>query len=168
MKTLPQNSSGEWDLSWKFAGGSLSESTSGTSEESGKGLKSADTIKIEGGTMQIDSADDSLHSNNAVYISGGTIKAESGDDGIHADTLLIISEGNIEISKSYEGIESSQIEISGGTISIVASDDGINAAGGAGFIVDRRKAGSGNVFFVKRSNYNIGRIHICKCIRRRN
>lgn len=43
----------------------------------GKGLKSADTIKIEGGTMQIDSADDSLHSNNAVYISGGTIKAES-------------------------------------------------------------------------------------------
>ena len=124
-------SSGEWNSGWKFAGGSLSGSTSNISEESGKGLKSADTIKIVGGTMQIDSADDSLHSNNAVYISGGTIKAESGDDGIHADTSLIISDGSIEISKSYEGIESAEIEISGGTISIVSSDDGINAAGGA-------------------------------------
>nr|WP_278336509.1 carbohydrate-binding domain-containing protein [Clostridium disporicum] len=54
----------------------------------------------------------------------------SGDDGIHSDTLLDINGGNIDISKSYEGIESSTININDGNIRLVASDDGLNAAGG--------------------------------------
>lgn len=87
-------------------------------------------ITIAGGTITIDSSDDSLHSNDSLLISGGSVIAASGDDGIHADSTLEISGGDILITKSYEGIESAGITISDGTIHLVAHDDGINAAGG--------------------------------------
>lgn len=50
---------------------------------------------------------------------------------MHADTELTISDGTIDIQESYEGIESSIINIAGGDINVVASDDGLNAGGGS-------------------------------------
>ena len=110
----------------------MSSSTSTTDEEStsAKAMKAAGAIVISGGTFNIDSSDDSVHSNGTVTISGGTFLINSGDDGIHSDTDLLISDGNIKIEKSYEGIEGLDITVSGGTIYVVASDDGFNAAGG--------------------------------------
>ncbi len=87
------------------------------------------TILIEGGTIDIESTDDSIHSNSGnVFVYGGSISASTSDDGIHADTNLVVGSGSINISKSYEGLEGQAIEISGGNIVVVASDDGINAA----------------------------------------
>lgn len=109
--------------------------TAGSSEEtqanSAKGLKASQQLMICGGTVQIDSSDDSVHCNGDVTITGGALTLSSGDDGVHADSALKISNGTVTIEKSYEGLEGNSIEVSGGTVSLTASDDGINAAGGS-------------------------------------
>ena len=101
-----------------------------TSTESAKGIKSASLITISGGTFDIDSSDDAIHSDGTVNITDGVFKIASGDDGIHANDYTAVSGGDITISQSYEGIEGEVIDISGGNIVIRASDDGMNAAGG--------------------------------------
>ncbi|MBE5938963.1 MAG: carbohydrate-binding domain-containing protein [Lachnospiraceae bacterium] len=118
-----------------FRGNSSSnESTSASM----KGIKAGTDITITGGIVKIDSEDDSIHSNATIDISGGNITTAAGDDGIHSDTKLTISGGNINVTKSYEGLESSTIEITGGKTYVKASDDGINAAGGDGSATNGR------------------------------
>ncbi len=95
-----------------------------------KGIKGSKAIYMSGGTFVLDTADDSIHSNDTAIISGGEISITSGDDGIHADTRLDIEGGTLNITKSYEALESSEINIKAGEINAVASDDGINVSGG--------------------------------------
>ena len=95
-----------------------------------KGIKAAIDLTIKGGTINIDAADDALHSNGSLTIDSGKLNLDSGDDGIHADTSIVINDGTIAIGGSYEGIESAAITQNGGNVSIVSSDDGINVAGG--------------------------------------
>lgn len=107
------------------------KTTETTSEEeaaSTKAIKSGTNIITEGGTFNIDSANDAFHSNNNLVINAGTFNIAAGDDGIHADSTLTVNGGNINIAKSYEGIESENITINNGEISLVSSDDGINAS----------------------------------------
>jgi hypothetical protein len=105
--------------------------TSDSSTASAKGLKASVDVTIDGGIINIDSSDDSIHSDDSLTIDGGSIVLASGDDGIHSDSTLEINGGDINILESYEGIESSVITINDGDIHLVSSDDGINAAGGA-------------------------------------
>lgn len=105
--------------------------TSSDSTSSLKGIKADGTISILGGSFNIDSADDALHSNGNVTIDGGIFTLYSGDDGIHADDTLTINDGTIEIIRSYEGLEGLTLLLNGGNIALTAADDGINAAGGA-------------------------------------
>lgn len=109
----------------------ISTTTATTSEvQSMKAMKASTDIAINGGTFNIDSADDAIHSNSNVAIAGGDITITAGDDGIHADSSIMAEGGKINITKSYEGIESAAVTISAGEIHIIASDDGINIAGG--------------------------------------
>ena len=112
-------------------GGSHSTTTA-TDENSTsmKGIKAANSILINGGSFNIDSADDSIHSDVSVTINGGIFEIASGDDAIHAEDTLTITDGTINISKSYEGLEALHVDVQGGDIKLVASDDGLNAAGG--------------------------------------
>ncbi len=105
-------------------------SVNGVSDNSTKGVKSDSFVAINGGTVTVDSGDDSVHSNASVKISGGILDLKSGDDGVHADDSLIVTGGTVTVGKSYEGLEGQNVNISGGKISVIASDDGINAAGG--------------------------------------
>lgn len=95
-----------------------------------KGLKAENSLLISDGDININSADDAIHSDNSVIINGGNFELASGDDAIHAEESLSVTAGKINISESYEGLEALNIEIIGGDISLVASDDGLNAAGG--------------------------------------
>ena len=104
-----------------------------TTDESGtstKGIKADGGMYLNGGTYQIDSADDSIHSNANITIADGTYTLATGDDGVHADDALIVNGGTITVTESYEGLEGLTVTINDGTIDITASDDGINAAGG--------------------------------------
>lgn len=105
------------------------ETDASSDEVSTKGLKGGSSVTISGGTISIDSADDSVHSNGTITVNGCTMTLASGDDGIHADTKLVINGGRINIIESYEGLESAIIEINDGDIDIRSSDDGINVAG---------------------------------------
>jgi len=98
---------------------------------SGKGIKGTSEVAILGGEISIVSKDDAIHTNGEMSILGGTITCSSGDDGLHADERINIENANIVISKSYEGIESIEVNIYSGIISVTASDDGINISGGA-------------------------------------
>lgn len=97
-----------------------------------KALKAAVAVKISGGTLYADAADDAVHSDGIIQISAGQIELASGDDGIHADSQVTINGGTVTISRSYEGIESKTILLSGGDLHVTALDDGINVVGDQG------------------------------------
>lgn len=105
-----------------------------------KGIKTNNNLYINGGNININSEDDSIHSNGIIEITNGEINLSSGDDGIHADKDLTIKDGTIEIKESYEGIEGANITVDDGDIKVVSSDDGFNAAGGDGSSQDRMGA----------------------------
>lgn len=111
-------------------------------QTSKKGIKAVGNIQIQGGEINVLSADDSIHSNASITVGGGKLTLSSCDDGIHADENLTVSGGEITVSKSYEGLEAKNINISGGVIDVKSADDGLNAAGGDngaafGFIEDK-------------------------------
>jgi len=108
------------------------EGNANQTADSAKGLKAGVDLTITGGTIQISSLDDAVHSNDSITISGGDLTLASGDDGIHADAALTINGGDLEITECYEGLESAVITINDGTIRLTASDDGINASSGSG------------------------------------
>ena len=110
---------------------------------------------ITGGTFNLNTADDALHSDGNLTITGGTFLISTGDDAIHAEQFLLLGKNGdnndlikINITKSYEGLEGAQIYIYSGTYRIIASDDGINAAGDNEEECDnwRNRPGQGNNF----------------------
>lgn len=121
-----------WDMDQRSA-------TASEDADSTKGLKSATSLCISGGSITADSKDDAIHSDGSITITGGQMNLATGDDGIHADEALYIQGGNILITQSYEGIEAADLQISGGETRVYASDDGVNAAGG------EKTATSGNL-----------------------
>ena len=112
------------------AGGGSSEKTTGDSTESYKGIKADGVLSISGGTFDIDTLDDAIHSSADVTVSGGTLDISTGDDGIHSGNNTVVSGGEINIAKCYEGLEGQTVTVSGGKVTLTSSDDGINAAGG--------------------------------------
>lgn len=96
-----------------------------------KGIKGENTYAINGGTFNIDSADDCLHAGGEMIIAAGEFTLSSGDDAVHCDDALIIERGTFTIPYCYEGIEGLSITIEDGVFDITSNDDGLNAAGGA-------------------------------------
>lgn len=119
--------------------GGMSDGNTEKGSYSTKGIKADNEVLISGGTIIVNSYDDSIHANGEttlengetatgnILISGGTLTLFSKDDGVHADGTLTVSGGTIVITGSYEGLEGTFVNIKGGDISIVSSDDGINA-----------------------------------------
>lgn len=107
--------------------GMWKESTVSEDTPSAKGIKASGTITLEGGSYQMDTSDDAIHSNNTLVVNSGTYTITSGDDGFHSDVNFTINGGSVSIDKSVEGIEACVIDIIGGDIQITSSDDGVNA-----------------------------------------
>ena len=112
-------------LSLTSGGGS---SSSISDDDSAKGVKAGALLIVEGGTLDINSADDGVHSNANISLNGGTLTIATGDDAVHADAYLGINGSDITISKSYEGIEAAVIAVTDGTVHVTSSDDGVNGA----------------------------------------
>ncbi len=111
--------------------GRNSKTSSSESETSMKGLKASRYITIDGNVnMNIDSADDAIHSNASLEINDGIININTADDAVHADETATINGGLVNILECYEGIEGADVVINSGDITIVASDDGLNVNGG--------------------------------------
>jgi len=127
--------------------GGMGEGNSDKGEYSTKGIKAANEIVINNGTINIKSYDDAIHANNDttlengatplgnVTVNGGTITAYSNDDGLHADGTMSVSAGTVSVTNSYEGVEGMTVNISGGYVSVNAKDDGINATTTSGTAV---------------------------------
>lgn len=111
-------------------GGMGMDGNSNKTENSAKGMKSAGTLTVQGGTITVNSSDDALHSAGNLTVNGGDITVQSGDDGLHTDADLLVTNGKVNVTKSYEGVEGNNITVSGGEVRATASDDGFNAAGG--------------------------------------
>lgn len=107
-------------------------STTTTTEDSSstKGFKAVGVVIVNGGTFNLNTADDGFHCNADLTVNGGNITVSTGDDGFHSDEKLTIAGGTVVIAHSYEGLEGLNVYVSGGNITITATDDGINAAGG--------------------------------------
>ena len=124
--------------------GGFGEGNTDKGDHSTKGIKAANEIVINAGTINIKSYDDAIHANNDttlengatplgnVTINGGTITAYSNDDGLHADGTLSVNAGTVSVTNSYEGVEGTTVNISGGYVSVNAKDDGINAIATSG------------------------------------
>ncbi len=133
----------------------LTDENTGETLESQKGLKSGSTIIINGGAINADCSDDTLHSASDVNINGGDFSLSSGDDGIHSDANVKISSGNIIIRNSYEGIEGIVIDVDVASVNITASDDGFNSSDGSGNTMNPMAATEGCEL-----NINGGKIYV--------
>ena len=124
--------------------GGMGDGNTDKGDHSTKGIKAANEIAINEGTICIKSYDDAIHANNDgslengapplgnVTVNGGTITVYSNDDGLHADGVLSIKAGTVSVTNAYEGLEGATVDISGGYVSINSKDDGINATNTTG------------------------------------
>ena len=135
------------------------EGNQNKTENSEKGIKAVSDIIINGGTLNVESTDDCVHSNGNITINGGKLTLNSGDDGIHGDGNVNIKDGEVNIESCYEGIEGIIINIDGGEISITASDDGFNASDGSGSSI-MAPGGFGNSSSSCELNINNGNIYV--------
>ena len=110
----------------------------GVYDEAGTTWQSGGDLIVNGGTITIDSSDDSLHCGGDMQLLGGSMTLATADDGAHSDHALTIGSAGgdydapyVNITKSYEGIEGVDITQNSGTVMVTSSDDGYNAAGGA-------------------------------------
>ena len=128
-------------------GGGMGDGNSDKGDYSTKGIKAANEIIINAGTLNIKAYDDAIHANNDttlengatplgnITINGGNITVYSNDDGLHADGALSLNAGTVNVTNSYEGIEGAVVNISGGYVSVKSKDDGVNATATTGTAV---------------------------------
>lgn len=91
------------------------EGSLGVSSETGHGIVSKDDLKINGGTISVQSAEQGISGNDSITVSDGRISVVSGVDGLHAN--------------NDEDSEKGNIEILGGELVIQSGSDGIDASG---------------------------------------
>ena len=127
--------------------GGIGDGNTDKGDHSTKGIKAANEIIINNGTINIKAYDDAIHANNDitlengasplgnVTVNGGNITAYSNDDGLHADGTLNIKAGTVSVTNAYEGLEGTQVSISGGYVSVNSKDDGINATTTSGVAI---------------------------------
>ncbi len=142
--TNVQDGMGGWGGPGGGGPGGMGDGNSDKGDHSTKGIKAANEMIINNGSVSIKSYDDALHADNSatlengeeplgnITVNGGNLSLYSNDDGIHAENAVYIMGGSIDVVNSYEGVEGSQIFVSGGNVSVYAKDDGMNSTATSG------------------------------------
>ena len=124
--------------------GGFNDGNGDKGDRSTKGIKAANEIIINGGSISIKAYDDAIHSSNDatlengespkgnLTINGGNLTIHSNDNGLYADGTLTMNGGNISVINSYEGVEGYTVKLLGGRLSVISKDDGINATATSG------------------------------------
>jgi hypothetical protein len=96
------------------------------------------TVTINGGSFELNTADDAIHADGFVVIQGGEFNIRTGDDGVHANSQADFGAVNgadcaihLSVVNCYEGLEAKNLYIRSGCYDVSSSDDGVNAAGGS-------------------------------------
>ena len=152
--------------------GGMNEGNPNALAYSAKGIKGANAITINAGTIVIKAADDAIHADNTttlengksplgnLTVNGGAITVSTSDDGLHADGALTVNGGSINVLSSYEGLEGNTVTVSGGDVSVISSDDGFNsgATSGTGITISGGKvyvfAGGDGIDSNSRASYS--------------
>lgn len=128
------------EVTIKTGKNSANYSASSFKADSEKGLKAANEITINKGTVVIAASDDAVHANYGetlgngskglgnITVNDGLIQIASGDDGLHADNTLTVNGGKIVVTNATEGYEANYIYINGGYSYIYGTDDGVNCS----------------------------------------
>ena len=128
------------EVTIKTGKNSANYSASSFKADSEKGLKAANEITINKGTVVIAASDDAIHANYGetlgngskglgnITINDGLIQIASGDDGLHADNTLTVNGGKIVVTNATEGYVANYIYIKGGYSYIYGTDDGVNCS----------------------------------------
>ncbi|SET58745.1 carbohydrate-binding domain-containing protein [[Clostridium] polysaccharolyticum] len=95
-----------------------------------KGFKAGGDIRVYGGSLNFDTADDIFYAENAIAVENGCVIASSGDDGFVSGKSIEIKGGSITLQKTCQGLESNEMNLSGGYLDITAKGDGFNIANG--------------------------------------
>lgn len=130
--------------------GGMQEGNTDKGSYSTKGIKAANEITINAGTINVKSYDDAIHAGDSALIdagtplengilptgnlnvNGGTLTLYSNDDGLHAGGTLLVTGETVTVTNAYEGLEGKFIRISGGNVSVISSDDGFNGTTSSG------------------------------------
>lgn len=114
---------------------------------SSKGIKAANEIVLNAGSITVKAYDDAIHANNDtalengqtplgnVTVKGATVTLYTKDDALHADGAVAIKGGSVNILHCYEGVEGMTVSVTAGSLSVVALDDGINATAQTGIAI---------------------------------
>lgn len=113
-----------------------------------KGIKTDGKIRIDGGSIGIDSAEDALNANEIV-ISGGKVVVSTNEDCADAETSITVSKGNIDVLNANKGLKAPTVTVDDGRLSIVTISDAIDSPavtinGGTLYLFETVDAGEGS------------------------
>lgn len=97
----------------------------GVYDEAGTTWQSGGDLIVNGGTITIDSSDDSLHCGGDMQLLGGSMTLATADDGAHSDHALTI--GSTGGGSSSDG--SQTMTFNGGYAYVNAAGDGLDSNG---------------------------------------
>lgn len=98
----------------------------------GHGIKAADSLTVENGTICINAKNDAIHVNETFKITGGTVKTASGGDGIDSESIVMISGGTLDIETTAVPVQSgSSAQNENSTQNEKSAQSGFRAPGGS-------------------------------------
>ncbi len=94
------------------------------------GFESEGDMVVSGGTFTLAVTDDGMISADTLTINGGTIDVTSGVEGIESKNQIIINDGAITIAVSDDGLNAANdVTINGGQIYLNATADAVDSNG---------------------------------------
>lgn len=105
------------------------------------GIVSQDDLKITGGRIDVEAANDGIKGRDSIAIKDGSITVTAGGDGLQSSNdedsekgYIIIEGGALTITAAKDGIQAeTRLQVDGGVITIVAGGGSVSSRSGGGW-----------------------------------